>query len=156
MKTSSGIDIKIVLRWVLGLLLIWAAVTKIANLNEFYLSIVLYQLPLPDTFVRLTAMVLPWLEFLCGIFLLTGPARQAALLWSAILFAIFVLITGQAWMRGLNISCGCFKLEFLGAQASAFFESVQVAFFRAGLLLAAAIFLFRTERSAHSTASKDN
>jgi len=143
MKIAFEINIKTTLRWLLAVLLVWAAVTKIANLNEFYLSIVLYKLPLPEALLRLAAMVLPWLELLCGFLLIAGKVQKAALLWAAILFAVFVFATGQAWARGLDISCGCYKLDFLGPKFAAIFESVKFAFFRALLLLAAAVFLLR-------------
>lgn len=132
-----------VVLWGLAALLIWAALSKIANLNEFYLNIALYRLPLPDAALRLAAVVLPWLELLCGILMCAGAARRAALLWAVALFGLFVLATGQAWARGLNINCGCFQLDFLGAELSRIFESVRFAFFRALVLLAAALFVLR-------------
>ena len=49
---------------------------------------------------------------------------------------VFVIATGQAWARGLEISCGCLKLGFLSEGAAKTFESVGFAFFRALLLLA--------------------
>jgi len=142
MKITFKFDSRTVLRWLLAALLVWAALSKIANPQEFRGDIAAYQLPLPDAVVRLTAIVLPWLEFLCGLLLIAGGARRAAVLWTIILFAVFVLVTGQAWARGLDISCGCFKLDFLGEGAANFFESVQFAFFRALLLLVAAVFLW--------------
>jgi putative oxidoreductase len=143
MKVTFELNPRLVLRWLLAGLLVWAALSKIANLNEFYLDIRLYQLPLPEPLVRLAAMVLPWLELLCGILMIGGTARRAALVWSAILFAVFVVATGQAWARGLNISCGCFNLDFLGDGLGGMFESVKFAFFRASLLLLAALYLCR-------------
>lgn len=144
MKFSFEVTPKLVLRWLLAALLIWAALPKIANLNEFYLNVALYRLPFPDALLRLTAIVLPWLELLCGLLLITGTAQRAALLWAVILFGTFALATGQAWVRGLNINCGCFKLGFLGDEFAGVFESVKFAFFRALLLLAGALYLWLT------------
>lgn len=143
MKVSFEIHPKLVLRWVLAALLIWAALSKIANLNEFHLNIALYRLPLPDASLRLAAMVMPWLELLCGILMIAGTARRAALFWTMILFASFVVATGQAWARGLNINCGCFNLDFLGDEFAGIFETVKFAFFRALLLFLAALYLWR-------------
>lgn len=143
MKVSFEIHPKLVLRWVLAALLIWAALSKIANLNEFHLNIALYRLPLPDAWLRLAAMVMPWLELLCGILMIAGTARRAALFWTMILFASFVVATGQAWARGLNINCGCFNLDFLGDEFAGIFETVKFAFFRALLLFLAALYLWR-------------
>lgn len=144
MKVSFEIHPKLVLRWLLAALLIWAALSKIANLNEFHLNIALYRLPMPDAGLRLAAMVMPWLELLCGILMIAGTARRAALFWAMILFASFVVATGQAWARGLNINCGCFNLDFLGAEFAGIFETVRFAFFRAILLFAGAVYLWRS------------
>ena len=149
MKLTLEINFKMVLRWVLALLLIWAAISKLANLQDFYGSLVAYRLPLPDFFLRGTAMFLPWLELLCGLMLLARIQLGAALAWAIVLFAIFALATGQAWARGLNISCGCFNPSLLGLRPDGdlvkFLEAVWFAFFRALLLTAGAIYLFRQE-----------
>jgi uncharacterized membrane protein YphA (DoxX/SURF4 family) len=144
MKIAFEINPKLVLRWLLAGLLVWAALSKIANLNEFYLNMALYRLPFPDAWLRLAAMVMPWLELLAGILMISGTARRAALFWAMVLFAAFVLATGQAWVRGLNISCGCFNLDFLGDEFAGVFETVKFAFFRALLLFAASVYLWRS------------
>jgi uncharacterized membrane protein YphA (DoxX/SURF4 family) len=150
MKFAFEINLKTVLRWLLSVVLVWAALSKIANLNEFYLDISAYRLPLPDALLRLTTMVLPWLELLCGVLLVAGTARSAALIWAAVLFAVFVVATGQAWARGLDISCGCMKLNFLGESAGKILESVWFAFLRAIVLLGMAVFLLRERESLKS------
>ncbi len=143
MKIAFELDTRLMLRWVLAALLVWAALGKIANPIEFHGEITAYRMPLPDELLRLAAMVLPWLELLCGILLAAGTAWRAAALWSTLLFALFVLATGQAWARGLQISCGCFKLDFLGPSLSQAMESVQFAFFRAIFLLVCAAYVLR-------------
>lgn len=143
MKVAFEFDFKSVVRWILAILLVWAALSKIANLNEFHAGLAAYQLPLPDALVRLTAIVLPWLELLCGMLLFVGGLRRAALAWAIVLFAVFVIATGQAWARGLDISCGCFKLDFLSENSRRMFESVGFALFRALLLLTGAIYVWR-------------
>jgi uncharacterized membrane protein YphA (DoxX/SURF4 family) len=152
MKVALEFDLKVVLRWLLAILLIWAALGKIANLQEFHASLAAYKLPLPNALLRLTVTVLPWLELLCGILLVTGGLHRAALLWTVLLCAVFVLAAGQAWARGLEISCGCLKLGFLGDGAAKHtLESVQFAFVRAAMLLAAAVYLFRTDHYPYSS-----
>jgi putative oxidoreductase len=149
-KVTFDLNFKSALRWLLVVLLIWAALSKIADLHEFHAGLLSYQLPLPDVLLQFTAIVLPWLEFICGALLIIGGARRAALLWAAGLFAVFVLATGQAWVRGLDIYCGCFNLAFLGLDEhggsglAKLMESVSFAFFRALLLLAGATYLLRT------------
>jgi uncharacterized membrane protein YphA (DoxX/SURF4 family) len=148
MKVTLELDRKTSVRWVLAGLLILAALSKIANPTEFQGSLAAYKLPLPDALLRFTAVVLPWLELLTGFLLVAGNARRAALVWAAALFAVFVLATGQAWARGLDIGCGCFNMDLkdldpTGALMKAF-DSVQFAFVRALLLLVGAVYLLRS------------
>ena len=147
MKSSLRAVVIPTLRWVLGLLLLWAALSKLANLNEFYGNVLAYRLPLPDLFQRLVAVTLPWLELLCGLMLIANLWIRPGLAWAIILFACFAVITAEAWARGLDISCGCFKLSMLGfghgpTAVQKVFESVGFTFFRALLLTLAALYLF--------------
>ena len=152
MKITLEIDFKVAVRWLLGLLLVWAAVSKLANLQDFYGSLLAYHLPLPDFFLRWVAAGLPWLELLCGLMLLAQVQAEAALVWALLLFSIFVLATGQAWARGLDISCGCFNLQILGLgeneSLGKLLHSVSFAFFRALLLATGAVYLLRHQARA--------
>jgi len=154
MNNARDSKLKTLLRWILGVLLVWAALSKLANLQDFYISIAAYQLPLPGVALRLAAMILPWLELLCGLLLLGRIWTRAALVWSLVMFGVFVIATGQAWARGLDISCGCFNLRAFGLDAGTgksfikFVESVGFAFFRALLLFLGAVYLFRSTAQA--------
>jgi len=123
------------LRWLIGALLVWAALGKLANPQEFFTLLLAYRLPLPAGLVKVAAVVLPWLELLCGLLLLAGFRVQAALAWALVLFLVFTACTAQAWVRGLHIACGCLDLRLLGIRPGSgmgrFFESVGFAFFRA-------------------------
>jgi hypothetical protein len=86
-----------------------------------------------------------------------GFWRQTPLLTVTGLFAKFVLATGQAWARGIDISCGCFNLKNLGLHESLpglvrFVESVAFAFFRNLILVTIAGFLLlHAARSPQAT-----
>jgi len=150
MKNASKLNFKCLVRWILGGLLVWAALSKLANLQDFYIDIAAYQMPLPGVALRLAAMILPWLELLCGLLLLGRIWTRAALVWSLVMFGVFVIATGQAWARGLDISCGCFNLRAFGLDAGTgksfikFVESVGFAFVRASLLFLGAVYLLRS------------
>lgn len=61
-----------------------------------------------DPWNLVAAWILGWLEVVTGLLLLAGIARRGAL-WSALGMTVaFILGIGQAWARGLDISCGCF------------------------------------------------
>lgn len=149
MKIAWAVTWRFVVRYIVGALFVWAAISKIGNLQEFYVSLRAYQLPLPNLLLQLVAVTLPWLELFCGLMLLTGFNLRAATGWAFILCVVYVLCTGQAWLRGLTISCGCLDLQFLGLTPDAhpsliaFLESVRFAFFRAVLLCAACLWLLR-------------
>ncbi len=136
-----------VLRCLLGVLLLWAAVSKLAQPTDFLASIYAYDLPLPRSWLQLVAVVLPWLELLCGLLLLANVWTETALAAILALLGVFALATGQAWARGLDISCGCFNLKLFGVDASAgfvkFIESPGFAFFRNLLLVLLASALLR-------------
>lgn len=151
MKSGFDINGRNVVRWVLGSVLVWAAVSKLPNLQDFYGAIAAYRLPVPSVLLRTTAVVLPWLELFCGLLLLAQLWCRAALRWILVMCSIFLAATGQAWARGLSISCGCMNLDFLkpvgiGDSAIKLFESAPFAFGRATLLLAAGAFLYAAGR----------
>jgi hypothetical protein len=135
------------LRWLLGALMLWAAVSKLAQPTEFLGSIYAYELPLPKSWLQLVAVILPWLELLCGLLLIGNVWSETALVAILGMLGVFVLATGQAWARGLDISCGCFDLTILGLESSAglvkFIESPGFAFFRNLLLVLLAFALLR-------------
>jgi uncharacterized membrane protein YphA (DoxX/SURF4 family) len=141
----------IALRWLLGALMLWAAVSKLAQPTEFLGSIYAYQLPLPRSSLQLVAVVLPWLELLCGLLLIGNMWSETALLSVTGLFMVFLLATGQAWARRLEISCGCFNLDVFGVDRSSsliqFIESASFAFLR-NLVLASLAWLLLRRRLA--------
>jgi putative oxidoreductase len=146
MRITFEINLRTSLRWLLGVLFLWAAISKIANPTEFLAAIYSYQLPLPRSILQLAAMALPWLELLCGLLLLANVWLESALGCVLGLLVLFLAATGQAWLRGLDITCGCFQLGFLGlsptASTTQFLESTAVAFVRNLCLAAASGWLF--------------
>jgi hypothetical protein len=145
---SSRPILALAARYLLGGLLLWAAVSKLANPTAFLGSLYAYDLPLPAALLKVVAVVLPWLELLCGLLLLANAWPQTTLLFVAGLFGVFVVATAQAAGRGLEIACGCFDLKILGFAEVAtgtvhFLESPGFALVRNLALLAAAVWLLR-------------
>lgn len=95
------------LRLMLGLLFVWAAHDKILNPKAFALAVANYRI-LPDPLVNLFALILPWVELICGLLLLTGQWTRSASLLVAFLLVVFVIAVSINLARGLDISCGCF------------------------------------------------
>ncbi|MBE0541555.1 MAG: DoxX family membrane protein [Verrucomicrobia bacterium] len=156
MKPDTLLRVRAALRWLLGGLMLWAAVSKLAAPTEFLGAIYSYKLPLPQAWLQFAAVLLPWLELLCGLALIADKWTESALTLVLGLCVVFVLATGQAWLRGLDISCGCLDFKILGVVkpadgAISFFESAAFAFFRALLLVAMTGWLLRHQLSEVNT-----
>src|SRR5262245_54004440 len=107
-----------VLRIFLGLVFVWAAISKLGNPAQFLGSVYAYELSLPRALLQLVAIALPWFELICGLLLLANLWELTALVCATGLLLIFFLATLQALIRGLHISCGCFNLALLGISNS--------------------------------------
>jgi len=108
--------------------------------------------------MKLVAITLPWVELLCGLLLLANLWIDTALVATFGLLLVFVLLTAQAWIRGLNISCGCFNLRIFGISETIpslakFVESVAFAFFRNLALGAMGFFLLKSRLSDLKTSA---
>jgi len=103
----------LILRIALGVIFIYAAVGKIADPGRFAGDIAAYRL-LPVFTVNILALVLPYVELLTGLGLLTGVWVDAASAIASALITIFLIAALSAMARGLNIECGCFTLSGTG------------------------------------------
>ena len=92
---------------IVGILFFYAGTIKISFPGDFALSIQNYQIiPLPLT--NLLAILIPWLEIICGLFLISGfMSRGSALILTILAFGFTVAMI-RAWLMGLDIECGCF------------------------------------------------
>ncbi len=97
-------------RLILGVVFIYASLEKIQNPEGFAEVIYNYRM-VPESLINIMAIVLPWLELICGVLIIVGVfVRGSALLIGAML-AVFIVALSSAILRGLDISCGCFTLE---------------------------------------------
>ncbi|MDX9802396.1 MAG: MauE/DoxX family redox-associated membrane protein [Spirochaetia bacterium] len=95
-------------RVLLGVVFIYAGVSKILNPDQFAQGVMNYRI-VPPVSVNLFAIVLPWLELVSGIFLLVGFLSGGSIVIITVLMAIFSGAIASALLRGLDISCGCFS-----------------------------------------------
>lgn len=98
--------IAVIIRFGIGGFFIIAGLIKIVDPAGFAFEIDHYQL-LPWVAVAAVALYLPWLELLCGIALITRCWSRAAAMLILMMLIVFVIALGSAWIRGLDISCGC-------------------------------------------------
>lgn len=95
------------MRLYLGWLFVWASWHKILHPAAFALDVATYQL-LPLSLINAQALILPWLELLCGVLLVLGFRTRAAALLMTGMMLMFMAALGWALYQGLDMSCGCF------------------------------------------------
>ena len=89
-------------RILLGGVFVYASWDKLFHPLEFARIIVGYQM-LPERIVGLVAAVLPFLELICGILLITGFWPLPSLACVGGLLVIFIAALVQASLRGLPL-----------------------------------------------------
>jgi len=127
----------LIARLILGVIFIYASMDKIAHPAAFAKDIYNYQI-LPEILINLTALALPWLELILGIFLLVGLFREGSAWIATLLLVVFFGAMVFNLARGLDIHCGCFHTSAQGT------DSAPMAWyvFRDGLFLIPAFYLF--------------
>ena len=97
-----------VVRVILGAIFAYAALLKIVAPVTFAGNVSAYQI-LPYFASYLAAAVLPFLELVCGLLLVSGYRVRAGALIIAGLNLLFMAALASAIVRGLDIDCGCFR-----------------------------------------------
>jgi uncharacterized membrane protein YphA (DoxX/SURF4 family) len=100
-------------RLLIGSWFLAAGISKVTAPLTTLASVYSYQVPLPDWLAVTVAHALPWMEILLGLALLAGLWLPVTAGWTAALLGVFVVLTAQAWWRGLPIDCGCIDLTKL-------------------------------------------
>lgn len=100
----------IIIRLILGVIFIVAGVPKILDTAAFATVVYNYHL-LPDMFINLFAITLPWLEVIIGGLLIAGVWLPGTVILYNLLMIAFIAALTFNTARGLDISCGCFSTD---------------------------------------------
>lgn len=119
----------VVVRLAVGVTFIYASYYKIIEPGDFAKSIWYYHM-VPGTFINLIAVILPWAELICGIFLILGVAYRGSVVLVGLMTVVFILAIASAMARGIDLDCGCFK-----AARSSSESTWKSLLFDAGLLV---------------------
>lgn len=91
----------------LAFIFIYAGTDKISDPAGFSQAIQNYRL-FPVETINIFAIIIPWIELICGLLLLFGiSVRENSLIISSLLL-VFTLAVAISMIRGLNFDCGCF------------------------------------------------
>lgn len=130
----------------LGLVFVIAALAKIADPPGFAKAVWMYQLA-PAWSLHPAALVLPWLELLCGLALCLGLWTRAAAGWIAALLLGFIVALSINLARQHPVDCGCFGTETATRTEAERLTDMQWTILRdLGLLLLAGQVLAATRR----------
>lgn len=97
----------------LGVIFILAALPKIVDPPSFAHMVYNYRL-VPGAFINVIALVLPWLELLCGLGLVLGIWKGTCRTIIGLMLAAFVVAIAINLARGNAIDCGCFDVSAAG------------------------------------------
>ena len=99
--------LSLVLRVYIGSIFITAAMAKLPYPAEFVEALAAYLIA-PYVFVNFAAVVMPWVELICGLFLIMGLMTRATASIIALMLGAFTVAVIINLFRGTPISCGCF------------------------------------------------
>ena len=138
----------------LGAVFIYASLDKIAQPLEFARIVYRYRLAGPTAALGVIpanalAVILPWLEAIIGLLLVTGRWRREAAAIAGGLLVVFLVAVGYVMWQGIDVEhCGCFTVGGEGRSAGWTLIASDV-----GLLAAALYVLLVPPRTAESVAA---
>jgi uncharacterized membrane protein YphA (DoxX/SURF4 family) len=94
-------------RLILGIVLIWAGVSKVSKPAVSAQAVQAYQLLSFDV-ARYVGYGLPVVEILIGLLLIVGLFTRASAAVGGLLMLAFIFGISWAWAHGYALDCGCF------------------------------------------------
>jgi hypothetical protein len=97
------------LRIAIGSIFLVSGLGKLLSPYQNFLYVIQAYHLLPSVLEVGAAQIFPWIELFIGVFMLLGLWTLWVLRGALVLFGVFVVVVGQALIRGLPLEhCGCF------------------------------------------------
>lgn len=144
LKSKLFKTFRFISRLILGGIFIYASIDKIAFPGDFAKALQAYSF-IPEFLINPIAIILPWVELIAGIFLITGMFIRQTTLFISLLLITFLMITTIGFISGTLQECGCFS-------KSQFFYTNNIVFItiRDLMLLVISILLFLASKTETS------
>jgi uncharacterized membrane protein YphA (DoxX/SURF4 family) len=130
----------------LGVIFVVAALPKIVDPPSFAHMIYNYKL-IPWALINPMALVMPWIELLCGLALILGIWKGTARTIIAALLLTFIIAISINLLRGNAIDCGCFDVSAAGKTTEERLADMRLVILRdIGMLLMVAQLWYASTR----------
>lgn len=104
----SSLPVQVACGFILGGLFIYASIDKIVHPHAFAKIIHNYRM-VPEMFIYIIAILLPWVEMIAGLCAVSGIYRRTAAIILSALLGVFAVAISINLIRGLQFDCGCFS-----------------------------------------------
>lgn len=128
------------LRWILGLVFIYAGSVKLSDPGVFAVLIDAFGI-VPESLLTPVSVALPALEVAAGVGILFDIRGSLSAIAGMLVLFIVILSYG-IWM-GLDVDCGCFGPEDPEAKA---FHGLRLSLYRDMIMAAGIVFMFAWRR----------
>ena len=106
----SSDTVTLICRVVFGLTFIYASLDKMSQPEQFARIVFNYHL-LPGSLVNIFALILPFSEFVAGVFLIFGFMYEGSRNFLIALMTVFFVAILINVFRGIDLECGCFTVS---------------------------------------------
>ena len=119
----------------IGGMFVYSSLVKIEDPGLFADAVSRYEF-LPEFSIGMFSLTMSMLELIVGLTLIATKWTREAALMVSVMLVMFIIALLQAFVRGLEISCGCFGAPKIGGRAE-----IAVALVRDVVLLLPAVWL---------------